>query len=68
MLIQFRKVKSYSNNFWVVVIKNGHRLLGHGALKSDFLHADTNLGKIKVTLIIIGWVWSTMVRPFRSQD
>ena len=56
MLIQFRKVKSYSNNFWVVVIKNGHRLLGHGALKSDFLHADTNLGKIKVTLIIIGWV------------
>ena len=56
MLIQFRKVKSYSSNFWVVVIKNGHRLLGHGTLKSDFLHAVTNLGKIKVTLIIIGWV------------
>ena len=27
---------------------------------ADFLHADTNLWKLKVTLIIIGWVWSKM--------
>ena len=26
--------------------------------RSDFLHADTNLGKLKITLIIIGWAWS----------
>ena len=25
---------------------------------ADFLHADTNFGKLKVTLIIIGWAWS----------
>ena len=25
---------------------------------ADFLHADTNLGKIKVTLMSIGWAWS----------
>ena len=23
-------------------------------------HADTNLGKLKVTLIVIGWAWSKM--------
>ena len=50
-----------------MVVKNG--FLGLRTLKSavfqewmmkwaDFLHADTNLGKLKVTLIIIGWVWS----------
>ena len=55
----------------MVVIKNGHGLLDRGTLKSavhknelmnwaDFLHADTNLGKLKVTLIIIGWAWSKM--------
>ena len=27
---------------------------------ADFLHADTNLWKLKVTLIIIGWVWSKL--------
>ena len=27
---------------------------------ADLLHADTNLWKLKVTLIIIGWVWSKM--------
>ena len=25
---------------------------------ADFLHVDTNLGKLKVTIIIIGWAWS----------
>ena len=27
---------------------------------SWFLHADTNLGNLKVTLIFIGWVWTKM--------
>ena len=27
---------------------------------ADLLHADTDLGKPEVTLIIIGWVWSKM--------
>ena len=43
-------------------VKYGHGLLGLRTLKSaknemmkgaDFLHADTNLGKLKVTLIIM---------------
>ena len=25
---------------------------------ADFLHADASLGKLKVTLIIMGWAWS----------
>ena len=25
---------------------------------TDFLHADTNSGYLKVALIIIGWVWA----------
>ena len=48
----------------MVVVKNGRSLLGLRTLKytvsqewwADFLHADTNSGKLKVTLIIIGWV------------
>ena len=51
---KFRKAKNYFNNFWVVVVKNGCGLLGHGTLKSadlkkelmnwaDFLHVNTNL-------------------------
>ena len=48
----------------MVVVKNGYGLLGLGTLKSavyykdqlmkwaDFLYAGTNLGKLKVTLII----------------
>ena len=27
---------------------------------ANFLHADTNIGKLKATLIIIWWVWSKM--------
>ena len=56
--------------------KNGHGLLGLGTLKSavlqkesvnwaDFLHADTNLWKLKVTLIIIEWVWSKMSKALK---
>ena len=58
------KAKSYFNNFRVVVVKNRRGLLVLRTLKSvasqrpvdeiaDFLYADTNLGKLKVTLIII---------------
>ena len=31
---EFRKAKSSFNNFWTVVIKNGHGILGLGTLKS----------------------------------
>ena len=46
--------------FWVIVVKNGRGLLDHRTLKSavyqesefikstDFLHVDTNLGKLIV--------------------
>ena len=48
----------------MVLVKNGRGLLGLWTLKSAFyqegidemslfLHADTNLGKLKVTLIIV---------------
>ena len=50
---KFRKAKSYFDKFWVVMVKNGHCLLGLGTQKcavsqewidemSYFLHADTN--------------------------
>ena len=59
------KAKSYFNNVFVVVVKNGCGLLILGSLKSaiyykeklmkwaKFLYDDTNLGKLKVTLVII---------------
>lgn len=31
---------------------------------TDFLHGDAILGKLKVTVIIIGWVWSKIVVVF----
>ena len=34
-------------------------------IRAEFLHADTNLGRLKITLIIIGWVCQKWVRPFR---
>ena len=61
---KFMKGKSYLNSFLVVVVKNGYGFLGLGTLKSavyykdqlmkwaNFLYAGTNLGKLKVTLII----------------
>ena len=59
---QFRKSENYFKNFWAVVVRTGHGLLGHGTPKyvsqnelmnwADFLHADTNSGKLKVSLII----------------
>ena len=66
---KFRKAKSYCNKSG----QNGHGYLAHGTIKyfylknisvnwTDFLLVDTNLGKL--TLIIIGWVWSKMGMPF----
>ena len=64
---KFSKAKSYFNNNWMAMVKNGcDILLGHETLKSAasqewidvkswFLHADTNLGRLKITLTIIGW-------------
>ena len=47
----------------MVVVKSEHDLLGHGTLKcagSKSLQADADLGKLTVTLIIIGCSWSKM--------
>ena len=53
-----------------MVFKNVNGLLGLGTLKykiylknelmksADFFNVDTNLGKLKVSLIVIGWAWS----------
>ena len=52
----------------MVLVKTQSGLLGLGTLKSavsqelideraNFVHADTNLGKLKVTITIIGWAW-----------
>ena len=30
----------------------------------DFLHANTDSGKLKVTLIVIGWAWSNISVAF----
>ena len=41
----------------------------HGKdLVAHFLHADTNLRKLKVTLIIIRWTWSKVTEAYRSRD
>ena len=65
---KFRKAKSFFNSFWVV-FKNVNGLLRLGALKykiylknelmkwADFFNVDTNLGKLKVSLIVIGRAW-----------
>ena len=31
---------------------------------AEFLHANTNSGKLKVTLVVIGWVWPNMGMAF----
>ena len=60
----------------MVVMKNGCGLLGLGTLKllylknkwinwADFLHADTKLCKLKVTLIIIGWLQSEIGKALK---
>ena len=35
---------------------------------TDFLQADTNIGKLKVALITAGLVWSKMEMTFLSLD
>ena len=51
------------------MVKYGCVLLGHRILKSaipqlknlaELLHANTNLRKLEVTLIVTGWAWSNM--------
>ena len=57
-----------------MVNKNGWGLFGFRALKSavsqsaDFFYADTNVGKLKVTLIILGGHGQKWVRPWRWWD
>ena len=65
--------------YWMVLVKNGRSVLDHRTLKSaiyiylknelmkwaDFLHADTNLGKLNVNLIIIGWGWPKVGNTFQ---
>ena len=71
----------FATSFWVVVVKNGRSLLDHSkicyiSLKNevmkwtDISHADTNLGKFNIKLIILGFggyaqKWS---RPLKSWD
>ena len=57
-------------NNWVGMIKSGRDPL-YGTLKfavynnewmnwANFLYDDANLGKLKITLIIFGWLWLEM--------
>ena len=66
MVIQMQDI---ANN-WVGMIKSGHDPL-YGTLKSavynnewmnwaNFLYDYANLGKLKITLIIFGWLWLKM--------
>ena len=44
--------------FYVLGLQNLLYLKNELMKWADFLHADTNLGKLKVTLIILGWACS----------
>ena len=57
------------------MVKNGCDQFGHCTLKltvsqnwtieeTDFLHACTNSGKLKVDSMIFGWAWSKMALAF----
>ena len=65
---KFRKVKNYFSNFWVNVVKNGHATLIYEWInESSWLFACWyifSLGKLKVTLTLIGWAWSDMSVAF----
>ena len=76
MLVQFMEIKGWLKNIQVGMVKNGCGHLGLRALKlvvsqavygiTGFWCVDTNSGKLKVSLIILGcdgqkWMW-----PFRS--
>ena len=63
------EIKRRLKNIGVGVVKNGCGHLCPKTLKlavsvteeTDFFYGDANSGKLKVTVIIIGWGW-----PFRS--
>ena len=64
---KFRRAKSYSNNYLVVVVKNGFGLLGHGNLKFtvswEWIDADSD--------VIVCWGCTevpVLFEMFRSQD
>ena len=74
---KFRKAKSYCNNHWVGMVKNGHSLLTHGTPKFPVFQEwidELNcffafwfwyrFKKDKIVLIIIGWLWSKMGMAF----
>ena len=42
------------------MVKNGRGIL--------LDHGDTNLGRLKITLIIIGWVWSKLGETFLDHE
>ena len=52
----------------MMVVKNGPVPLGLGMKQKNVCYADTDLGKLKVTLIIIEWSWSKRAKPYRSWD
>ena len=73
ILITFRKAKSYSNSYWVSLVKYGPKVMGLYDLLhlknewlnwADFLHAHTYSGKLRLTLGAHGQIW---LWPFRSK-
>ena len=63
--------KSWSENFWMGMARNGCDQSDHRTLKlavsqewideiTDFLHGGANSGRQKVISMIFGWVWSKL--------
>ena len=51
--------------FQVLVLKNLLYLKNESMNWAHLLHADANLSKLKVNLIIIEWVWSKMSKALK---
>ena len=56
------EIKSWQKNFGVDVVRNNCGHPGHkvSELTAVISHADTNSGKLRITLIMFGWLcWKT---------
>ena len=62
---KFRKPKSYFDNFWVDVDKNGRGVLGHRTLKNKKWIWRTEL--ILCMLIVMQWFWNNVFLTFKCQ-
>ena len=63
---RFITVKSWLKIYWAGMVKNGCGQSNHGSLKyiTDFLHASTNAGRLKVDSIIFECALSKMAVAF----